>query len=144
MIKIRTAKKSDIKDISSLFIEVSLTDIHKSDKNALKKYLSYVIKSRKFIVLVAEENSKILGFCISQLGVPMPDCADVVDINVSKKAQGKGIGQKLMAELYKRLKKKKIKNLGVYSENIPKTIKFYEKQGFKRGRTVIRFDKKLT
>ncbi|MCX6708451.1 MAG: GNAT family N-acetyltransferase [Candidatus Woesearchaeota archaeon] len=139
---IRKAKKSDIKDISSIFIEVSLTDINKIGKNALKNYLSYVIKSKKYIVLVAEE-LKVLGFCITQLGVPMPDSADLIDIDVGKKVHGKGIGQKLMAELYKRLKQKQIKNLGLYSENVTKTINFYEKQGFKRGRTVIRFDKKL-
>jgi len=139
---IRKAKKSDIKSISSILIEVSLTDIDKIGKNALKNYLSYVIKSKNYVVLVAEE-SKVIGFCISQIGVPMPDCAELIDIDVSKKEHGKGIGQKIMAELYKSLKKKKIKNLGLYSENIPKTINFYEKQGFKRGRKVIRFDKKL-
>ena len=39
--------------------------------------------------------------------------------------------------------KKKIKNLGVYSENNPKTLNFYKKQGFQIGRLIRRCDKKL-
>ena len=143
MIEIRIAKKSDISAIASIFSAVSLTDVRGLPKNSLKNYMAHVITSRNFVVFVAEENSRAIGFCICQLGVPMPDVAYIVDLDVSKKAQGKGVGQKLMAELYKYLKKKKMKNVGLYSENIPKTIKFYEKQGFRRGRTVIRFDRKL-
>jgi ribosomal protein S18 acetylase RimI-like enzyme len=143
MIRIRHAKTADIKAISAILAEVSLTDTKQMGKNILRKYLSHVIGSGSFVVLVADENSEILGFCISQIGIPMPDCADLVDVDVSKKAQGRGVGQKLMSELFKQMKKRKIKYMGLFSENVPKTISFYEKQGFKRGRTVIRFDKVL-
>ncbi len=88
-------------------------------------------------------DSGISGFCIAQLGVPEPRCALLLDICVSKKSQGGGIGRELMDGLLKRLKKREVRNLGLYSENVPGTLEFYEKQVFGRGRTVVRFDRKI-
>ncbi|MCF7910373.1 GNAT family N-acetyltransferase [Candidatus Pacearchaeota archaeon] len=140
---IRKANSFDKGEIVKIFIDsATLNPIDKNNKE-LKNYINNCLNEKSFLVLVAEINKKIIGVCICNFGRISKTDADLVDIYVLKKFRNRGIGNKLMKELYKELKKKGIKNLGLYSENNNKTLNFYKKQGFQIGRLIRRCDKKI-
>ena len=141
--KIRKATRKDFDGILKIFLESAILNPKDKENLELKKYLSNSLKEKTFFVLIAEEDKKVVGVCISNFGRISKVDADLVDIYVLKKYRGQSVGNKLMKELYKKLKKKGIKNLGLYSENNPKTLNFYKKQGFQIGRLIRRCDKKL-
>lgn len=141
--KIRKAKKSDFDGILRIFIESSVQNPEDKGNKQLKEYLLFSIKNRNMLVLVASFDKEIVGVGICQLKEIRKEDAKLLDIYVLKKYRGKRIGERLMKELYKLLKKKGIKNLGLYSENNKKTLNFYKKQGFQIGRLIRRCDKRL-
>ena len=138
--KIRKAEKKDIREIIEIVTANTILNPKDKQNKELKKYIGFCIGSKRFLVLVAEDNG-LLGLCICQLmGVRATD-ACLHDIYVSGKS--KGVGSKIMELLYIELKKRDIKYLGLYSENNKKTLNFYKKQGFQIGRLIRRCDKKL-
>lgn len=141
--KIRKATRKDFDGILKIYLESAILNPKDKKNLELKKYLSNSLKEKTFFVLIAEEDKNVVGVCISNFGRISKVDADLVDIYVLKKYRGQSVGNKLMKELYKKLKKKGIKNLGLYSENNPKTLNFYKKQGFQIGRLIRRCDKKL-
>jgi len=141
--KISKATKKDFKGILNVFVASAKLNPKDKGNKELKKYILASLRSKTFFILVAKANNEVIGFSITNFSELKKMYADLVDIYVLKEYRGKGVGRGLMKELYKELKKKNIKNIGLYSENNEKTLNFYKKQGFQVGRLIRRCDKKI-
>ncbi|MDD5181658.1 MAG: GNAT family N-acetyltransferase [Candidatus Nanoarchaeia archaeon] len=145
---IRKATQKDAKAIVNLMNDLvkhhsSFNDVY-YDTNELAKnwktiYLKKVktkIRSKKTIVLVAEENGKVVGYVDGSLKPRFLFnknlTLDIDNISIAEGYRGKGIGTKLMKAIFKIGKKRKAfcAWLGVRAQN-KKGRKFYKKLGFK-------------
>lgn len=142
-IKIRKASREDEHGIVNVFIKSANLNPKDKENKELKRYIKESLREKTFLVLVASIDKKIVGVVICNIGRISKSNADLVDIYVLNEYRNKGIGSKLMDSLYTELKNMGIENLGLYSENNPKTINFYKNQGFEIGRLIRRCDKKL-
>ena len=141
--KIRKASKGDFEDIFNIFIKSSVLSPKDKKNNNLKKYIYDFLNKKDFFVLVAEKDKKVIGVAVTIIGKIHKEGADLLDFYILNEFRNQQIGSEMMGFLYKGLKEKGIKNLGLYSENNPKTLNFYKKQGFEIGRFIRRCDKKL-
>jgi len=149
---IRKATKKDIKFIDEIysdgsiiecklqFPEISISklkgDLKKYKSSRSKRYLKEM-NSRKYYYIVAEEKDKIVGF--GQAEIKSKDVGVLELIYVDKKFTKKGIGLKLLKELEKWLKLKKVKFIesGFYYNNSPSSA-LHKKAGYKPIRIKMR------
>jgi L-amino acid N-acyltransferase YncA len=143
--RIRKATSKDLKKIDEIYVEGSIDegkyqfpnvsikemkkdlDKHKtSRRQGFRRYM----KSKKHYWIVAEENKEIIGF--GQAWIKNKDTGITESVYVDKKYRKKGIGNKIMKELIKWLKKQKLKYIesSCFIENKP-SYKLHEKLGFK-------------
>jgi len=93
-----------------------------------------MLKSKEHLILLAENNEKLIGYLTGSIIKNIWQHSGYIDdIFVNKKFKRKGIGSYLIKEFIKFLKHKKIKKckLGVNIKN-KKAIKLYKKLGFKK------------
>ena len=104
--------------------------------NVSKRYLKEM-NSRKYYYIVAEEKDKIVGF--GQAEIKSKDFGVLELIYVDKKFTKKGIGLKLLKELEKWLKLKKVKFIesGFYYNNFPSAA-LHKKAGYRPIRIKMR------
>lgn len=140
MIKIRRAKKEDIKSYLYLkrqsdkdYAKIINKKLKPECNKSFKKHFNKIISSKKDLLLFAKENSNLIAyihgtFYICEYG----KSGYVEDIFVLKEFRDKGIATALIEEFIKLLKKKKIKNIHL-SVNIKNknAIKLYKNLGFK-------------
>lgn len=155
--KIRKAKKDDLKRIDEIYRrgvieEVKLQFPKKSNKkieDELKKWerdrakdFEHSIKSPKTYLVVLGNKQEIYGFGEAQIMSYDKTKAEITKIYVEKEYQRKGFASKIMKELLKWLKNKKVKSVssGIFIKNKP-SINLNKKFGFEI--TAIRMQKKL-
>ena len=142
--KIRSAKKEDIKDIQDLRyllakyekdLGLNIVVPEWGYTEAGEKDLDYFLNQQ--YIYVAEENEQIVGFITAEVlkkkvwyNVPL---GSINNIFVLEEYRGKGIGKALMKTMMNTLQDVGITNiqLEAYSKN-SKAIKFYEKLGFEK------------
>ena len=99
-------------------------------------------KRKGQIALVAEIDSQVVGFLLARLATRYWCLIEAV--SVEDKFRKKGIGKKLLEELYKILKKE---DIYIYQAFVRSDMKqpqiFWRKQGFKARKTFTWFDKRL-
>ena len=103
-----------------------------SDKEYKKEFLT-IFKSKKNILLLAEEMGVIIGFLYGTLFKNLHDSGGFIEvIYVSNDYRRKGVATTLMKEFTKTVKKKKLKKiqLSVNVKNI-NAFGFYKKIGYK-------------
>lgn len=141
-IKIRPAKRSDIKAIDELQNKLAIYErpftptIKKEGK--IKYYdTEKLISSDKILLLVAEKNGEVVGCCFGEIRKKEEWAANkfhgyIQMLFVEEKYRTKGIGRLLIDKIMKWLKEKNIKDirLRVYDKNT-KAIDFYKSLGFK-------------
>ena len=108
----------------------------KDSHEKFERFVAKNIRSRNSIVLIASLGGKITGFAQGIIkNIPSIFVIDKIglisDLYVKKEFRGKGLGSKMIAELEKAFKQKKLKysSLGVYHTN-PRAQKLYLKQGY--------------
>lgn len=133
-IKIRQAKRSDIKGVESLtkyLMKIEeVDDINKQTQLILHhRILPTFKKKTDNKVIVAEINKKIVGYVLVERLNKL--AASMVYIVVGLEFQKMGVGKKLIKGAENYLKKKKIKiiQVTVHKDN-KKSKKFHEKIGF--------------
>lgn len=133
-IKIRQAKKEDIRDIKNLtkyLMKVEEVDnINKQTKIILKqRILPTFNKENNNKIIIAEIDKKVIGYVLVERVNKL--AASMVYIVVNHNFQEMGIGKKLIKGVGDYLKKKKIKILQatIHKDN-KKSKKFHEKMGF--------------
>jgi len=137
--KIRKAKKEDFKQYLKL---VKKSDAEyskligekiKTNKRQIKKSFNESITSNKKILLIAENNKKVVGYLVCSLYISDYQKSGEMDyLFVPKGWKKKGIGKLLIKEFIDILKNKKLEKcrLDVNIKNIS-AINFYKKLGFK-------------
>ena len=129
--KIRKAKKSDLKKISEIFrIEYSKNPYNeKWGSKALTKTKEYY---KNNFIYVIESEKEIIGFVIFSTYLWYDNKRGLIDeIVVSAGYRGKGYGKKLLKFAENFLKKKGIRTLNLFSLKKSSAFRFYKKQGFK-------------
>lgn len=127
---------------------MSQADLKETLKTRSEKYFYSALK--KDIILVAEDNKKIVGFIqfgkVSNKEIQASDKdIELKKLYVNKNSQGQGIGKQLIEAMFKNNRLVNIKNiyLDVFTENI-KAIGLYKKYGFKIvGKTPFKTGNKI-
>jgi len=100
-----------------------------------QEFFTKRIKSRKSFVLLAQDGNKLVGYILITLEKfswrAFNPIADVVNLSVSHKYRGKGIGTTLFQKAKKLAIKRGAKRMSVsaLTQNT-RTLKFYQRQGF--------------
>jgi len=143
--KIRKARKEDLKEIDKIYVEGSLDEgklqfPNISIKKMAKELESYSksrtpgfakeFNSKVNYWIVAIVNDDVVGF--GHAFIKSKDIGMLEKVYVSKNFRHKGIGLKIAKELIRWLKKNKIKHIesGIYWNNKP-SINFHKKLRFK-------------
>ncbi len=132
--KIREAQKKDVNELYALgkkIRELSFSKkLHFHEKLELAEFIK---NSKENIFLVAEDKKELIGFLFAKIlshhagGWCMLD-----NLAVEQKHRKKGVGTKLLRELYKRIKKKKIHYIQILEEeHHKKTRAFWKSKGYK-------------
>lgn len=142
--KIRVANNNDIKILQKLNDEVFVDNLKydpdlkmdwaKSDTG--KEYFTDVVKNPDAICLIAEVNSKPIGYITAtpkNFGYRLSKYIEIHNMGVSPKFRSRGVGLLLMESCLKIAKKRGFKKAYVnsYFKN-EKAVKFYEKNAFRK------------
>ena len=140
-IKIRQLEE---KDLFKGFLE-SLDSLRKASDTSprkAKEIFKKISSDKNYMICVAISDSRIVGtgtiFIEQKFIYKGGKVGHIEDVAVSKKYQGKGIGQKITKALVEYAKKE-----GCYKTILDcqdDLIPFYEKIGFKRHSNAMRFD----
>lgn len=136
-VKIRTAKKEDLKAILDLLSELDIDNYKVLDLQSAEKILNRIQSYPNYNIYVAVINNEIIGTFellimdnLAHSGMPSGILEDVV---VRPDFRGQGIGRKMMRFAIKECKKAKCYKL-MLSSNIKRihAHKFYESLNFKK------------
>ena len=150
-VKIREGKREDIEklwriEIQSIKYHTKITERklsklnkNKTDKKAEKNFIKEyekLFENKKSVLLVAEENKKIIGYLTGEIikwwwSDNPPKLALINDIGVIESHKKKGIAERLLKEFEKWTKPKKVYalSINVWAKNIP-AYTFYKKHKF--------------
>jgi ribosomal protein S18 acetylase RimI-like enzyme len=141
---IREANKKDMDKIVDLWQEMMDFHIKRSDLYQMKpdaceiysNYLSDVLISPEYIVLVYEVENKILGYLIATESDEPPvyegTVGLILEISVAEKHRNMGIGEKLVAEIEKYFISKEINRIECMVSDFNEVSKsFWFKNGYK-------------
>ena len=139
---IRSLKKNEWKILQQLNNEVFIDnaiydndlilDWATSDKG--KKYFKKILLDKKALVLLAQENGKLIGYLAARqknLGYRKSKCLEIENMGVSPNFRSKGIGSTIINECISWAKKQGYKKVYVnsYLKNT-RAISFYKRNGF--------------
>jgi ribosomal protein S18 acetylase RimI-like enzyme len=127
--QIEYLKESKSKNLGDFFLK-------KNSNIFLKKFILRTIRSKNGLVLIAEFDKKIAGYLIIIIKKNIPifkleKLAEITDLFIKEEFRGKGISNKLRAEVLNWCKIKKISSITL--DLLPKNIhakRIYEKWGF--------------
>lgn len=141
---IRKANENDINVLQNLNDEVFIdnskydTDLKKdwAQSDTGNKYFSSVVKNPDYICLLAEDNNKAIGYIAAspkKFGYRLSKYIEIENMGVMPNYRSKGIGTQLINECLKIAKERGFQKVYVnsYFDN-EKTIKFYERKGFRK------------
>ncbi|MCX7785870.1 MAG: GNAT family N-acetyltransferase [candidate division WOR-3 bacterium] len=144
-VNIREATEKDVKQICKIARQVlNIVTQHRPEflgrlveLQKIDRFYLNALKEKNSAVLVAEKQNKIIGYAYITIERKPDDLIAIpyLSINelvVDEKYRGQGIGTSLMKRIFQWAKRKKLKvlQLAVWEFN-QKTIKFYQKFGFK-------------
>ncbi len=142
---IREAIISDINKIHKL--GESIDEFNTTEKVVTfwpKHILRNCIKSKTDWLLIAQENSKIIGFIICN-NSPIFKKAVIENIYVSPLHQRKKVGEKLLKSLFKKIESTDCEYIVVFTEDNNSTaLDFFIKNGLNKGKKFIWIDKVLS
>ena len=143
MVKIRKAKKEDLKKIAEIYrIESAKKPYNQrwTKKSSLKKIEKAYSEEN---IYVSIENSKLVGFIILVYNKSNKKRVYLSQFWIKEKYQKRGIGKNLIKFLEREFKKKKIKIVDLIAHRNAEAVKFYNKVGFKDSKEFVFMTKKL-
>jgi len=144
MVKIRKAKREDLKEISELVrIEYAKPPYNEkwSKKTATKKVNGYFKDCEIFVIPL---NNKIIGFIIGRVYLSEDGKKGYInELIVSSRFQGDGYGRLLLDFYGEYLKRKNVKDMELMANLKSKAFKVYKKIGFKELNDFIYMTKKI-
>ena len=136
MVQIRKMKIEDVETVFNLGVKEERFNVSKQKKEAFwaKEQLTSWVKKNKDVLLIAEDNGKIVGYALSAYHAPTGK-ATFENLYVIEEYRSKGVGRELTECLIKELKKCGATYICalVEQDNLP-IIKCLEKPGFVRGK----------
>lgn len=142
MIKIRTARKEEVKDLQNLNDEVFISDqqydpdlfMDWAQSNKGKEYFTQLLNNQNSCCLIAEDNGRKVGYIAAvpkDISYRKSKYIEIENMGVTPQRRSKGIGSILIQECLKWAKSKGFQKVYVnaYFNNI-KAIKFYKRNGF--------------
>ena len=135
--KFRKGAKKDFDEIMRLYEQLwSMGKIVPKNMKKLKKAWHKIIKANYDYELVLEKDNKLIGHVTMRI---IPEfwlkgkMGMIDDVVIDKDYRGQGLAKKMMKELEKVAKKKKIKTLILYTEtHRPEAIQLYEKLKYQK------------
>jgi ribosomal protein S18 acetylase RimI-like enzyme len=141
--KIRKGRMSDAKEIYKRVCETP--ELHASDEENVYTldWVKSFLTSKNLLVLIAEENKQIIGFIMAELWEKQ-GYSFLANMSIRPEYQRKGIGSRLYDEYENHCRKLKLKTINylVLSTN-EKMQNWSEKHGFKKGKMLSYYEKKL-
>ena len=129
--KIRAYRKEDASTVYKIIEETEelhVCGLHYSEKAVQ----NWHIDRKDDIILVAEEENKIVGFILAILNQPEPNCAIIENLAVIPEYRGKKIGSQLLNECLKLLKLRGVSFVSIsVKAHLARSINFWQKHGFK-------------
>lgn len=142
--KIRKATSKDLKAIAEL-MKAEFSKPPYNEKAPMKdilKSLRFYLKIGKSYVVEVE--NRIVGVMIYKKEQYWDGPAYIIeDLAISSGYQGKGMGKSLMKRLESDAKNKKVKFIYFITHKKSKSVKFYEKLGYKQHKNIITLKKQI-
>lgn len=143
MVEIRKAEEKDCEQILKMIFDTpELLGMENSEDTIHTRefVLSYISDKKNRIALVAEEKEKVIGFLFSDLST----YSYLADLVILPEFKGRGIATKLMQEHESICKNLGIKILiGLVQSENRYMQKFLENKNFKKGKSLIQFQKSI-
>jgi N-acetylglutamate synthase-like GNAT family acetyltransferase len=141
MIKIRSAKESDVEQIYLFGRKINEFAVSSNMKFYYKRELKeWIKKPKENILLVAADSKQIAGFLYAK--IISKDWCMLDNVAVREKYRNQGIGTNLIDKLNKILKKKNIEYVhAIVGIEHKKSRKFWNKQKFKESNKFIWIEK---
>jgi len=141
--KIRNAKKKDLKEIVRIFITGSKKPpyLQKWTKKSATDDLKPFLKKKELWVAVL--NEKIIGFILVGISSSNKKIAYIDELWVTENYQRKGIGKSLLEFIEKYHKKKGVDKIRFTSYRKSKASGFYKKLNYEESKECILMEKKL-
>jgi len=143
-LKLRIGRFSDSEELLGMLNSSSELQASEEGNTYTKEWIDDALKDKKKnIVLIAEENRKIIGFLVSEIWL-RKRYSFLNDIYIAPEYRQKGIATKLMDEYENRCEKLNIRAIiGLVLTTNEKMHKFKEKLGYKRGSAFYLYEKRL-
>jgi len=141
--KIRNAKKEDLKEIVSIFVAESKKRpyLQKWTKKSATNDFKPFLKKKELWVAVLDE--KIVGFILVGVTSSNKRIVYISEIWVAENYSGKGVGKSLMVFIEGYYKKKGVERIRLTSYNKSKAFGFYKKLNYKMSKKVTSLEKRL-
>jgi len=143
--KIRKGKLKDLEELYKILNETpELYGGNYEGEVYRKKEVKSILTNRKTdLVLIAEEDKKIVGFLIAEMS-KKKESSYLADIYVKPYYRKKGVASKLLEEYENICKKMNIEEIiGLTLKTNEKMHSFMEKNKYKRGKELIQFEKRI-
>lgn len=140
---IREANRGDFDSIIDLWQEMmdfhiemsNLYQIKPNAKEVYSDYLTYVLKSPEYVILVFEADDKIRGYLMATESSEPPIYDEkvglILELSISEKYRNKGIGETLLDEIEKYFRNKGIKRMECMVSDLNEISKnFWFKNGY--------------
>jgi len=141
--KIRSAKKRDLKEIVEIFVTESKKRPYLQKWTKKKATDDFKPFLKKKELWVAEVDKKVVGFIMIGITSSNKKIAYVNEFWVTKSYQGNGVGKSLLAFAEKDHKKKGVGMIRLTSDSRSKALSFYKKLKYKASKENILLEKKL-
>ena len=134
--KIRKAKKEDLKEISEIFRIESNKKPYLQGWTKKMAFNNIYQSFKKDKIYVAFVNEKVVGFIIISLNEKKDIYVD--ELWIKQKCQKKGIGKFLMKFIEEKYKEKGSKLIKLSADKKADAVKFYKKLNYKTEREYVR------
>lgn len=141
--RVRFAKKEDLKEIVSIFMAGSKKRpyLQKWTKKKVIDSFSPFLKTKELWVAVIDE--KVVGFIIAGVSSANKRIAYIDELWVTEKCQRKGVGKSLLLFVEKYHKKKGVNIMRFTSYSKSKAVGFYKKLNYKASKELVLIEKRL-
>lgn len=140
LMEIRKMEEKDVEQVYDIGIKVKEFVVSENRRFWSKQTIYDWTNRKNDILLIAEDDEKIIGFMMSRFHEPTKE-AIIDNIFVSEDWRGRGVGTELVKECLKQLKEKGTNYVycTITTDNTP-TIEFLKKNGFNKGYEFIWMD----
>jgi ribosomal protein S18 acetylase RimI-like enzyme len=140
--KIRNAKKEDLKEIVKIYHVESAKKPY-NETRPLKESTEEVDEFYKDEFYVAVEEGEIIGFVASCITNKKEKKAYILELWLKGGWQGKGVGKELMEFIENYYLKKDIKKIRLTTKKKARAFGFYEKLKYKEKKDLVYMEKRL-